>query len=276
MPEHHEHQPTHHETERPADWLPSGIEQTEFLKKDREWQGIEDRIGQPRITQNVYYPEVIQWIQATYHDNPDLFSYFEAGCGHGNDLRAIRRELGARGHFLGVDMSQAEILHGLEHYHDAADTRELFAQGDLRDLRQINVWNPTTHDYSQPRQLRDGEFDLIYFEAVLHGLGYGQKTYHDKKAAAQQMLSELSRLCKPGGTFFGRANAFGPGLTHEQQLQLMRSLNDWRFIPPADELETMLRDAGFTNLKTSATIHEKASEEQKRENVVRFSFMAKR
>ena len=79
--------------EKPKDWLPDGLDEKDYLKKDKEWPSLEKRLGNPRILQHIYLPEVLAWVQKEFKDNPDDFSYFEAGCGHGNDLRAIRKEL---------------------------------------------------------------------------------------------------------------------------------------------------------------------------------------
>lgn len=171
-------------TEKPEDWLPDGVDKEHYLKKDKEWPGLEGRLGEPRILKHIYFLEVFNWIQEKYKDNPDDFFYFEAGCGHGNDLRAIKEKLGRRGHFLGADMSKAEIMHGMQFYRqheNTVESRKLFAQGDLRNLRYINIWDEEKGDFSQLTVIKDGEFDLIYMESVLHGLGYGKKTYREKK-----------------------------------------------------------------------------------------------
>lgn len=267
------------ELEKPKDWLPDGANTEHYLKEDKEWLGLEKRIGQSRILKNVYFQEVFDWIQKKHKDNPDGFSYFDAGCGHGNDLRAFKKKLGNRGHFLGVDMSKAEIMHGIEYYHqqeqeNAEESRELFAQGDLRDLSHINIWDEEKGDFSRQTGIKNNGFDLVYMEAVLHGLGYGKKTYQEKKESAQQMFDELYRVCKVGGKFFGRANIFGPNITKEQQLERMRQANEWRFIPEAQELEEMLRQAGFKNIKT--TMRKQEEEMERRKGHLRFSFLAEK
>ncbi|MDZ7798248.1 MAG: class I SAM-dependent methyltransferase [Patescibacteria group bacterium] len=262
--------------EKPEDWLPGGTEQEQYLKEHKEWRGLEKRLGQPRILNNVYFPEILAWIQEEFKDNPDAFSYFEAGCGHGNDFRTIRKELKARGRYLGVDMSKAEIIHGMKFYKDAEEARKLFAQGDLRNLRHVNIWDRGKRDFSQPVEIKDGEFDLIYMEAVLHGLGYSKKTFQEKKESAQQMLNELYRICKAGGKFFGRASIFGSTITKEKQFELLRKTNNWRFIPEAEEFKEILKKAGFTNIKGALTPHEKAKEDPNKKDILRFSFLAEK
>ncbi len=278
--EKYQEQPQFNEkVEKPKDWLPDGTDKEHYLKEDKEWLGLERRLGQPRILKHIYFPEVFDWIQKEYKDNSDDFSYFEAGCGHGNDLRAIRKELGGRGRFLGVDMSRAEIMHGMEFYQQRENTeksRKLFAQGDLRNLKHINIWDEEKGDFSKPIEIKDGEFDLIYMEAVLQGLGYGKKNYQEKKEAAQQFLNELYRICKDGGKFFGRANTFGPTITKEQQLELLRKTNNWRFIPEAEEFEEMLKQTGFTNIKKTLNPHEKTEEDPNRKDILRFSFLVEK
>ena len=276
--ERHQEEPQFREgEEKPKDWLPDGTEQEQYLKEDKEWRGLEKRLGEPRILKNVYYPEVMDWIQREFKGNPDDFSYFEAGCGHGNDLRAMRKELDGRGRFLGVDMSKAEIMRGLEFYRPQDDpeaARSLFAQGDLRDLRHIFVWDKGQGDFSQQTEIKDDECDVVYMEAVLHGLGYGKKTFQEKKESARQMLTELHRICRPGGRFFGRANAFGPTITKEQQLELLRRTNNWRFFPEAEEFEEMLRQTGFTNIQKTLRQREKADKDPNKKDILRFSFLA--
>jgi len=267
------------ETEKPRDWLPDGTDQELYLKKDKEWPNLEKRLGQPRILKNSYFPEVLDWVQKKYKDNPDDFSYFEAGCGHGNDLRAIRKELNGQGRFLGVDMSRAEIMRGLEFYQqreneDTEEAEKLFARGDLRDLKNINIWDKEKGDFSQPTEIKDNEFDLVYLEAILHGFGYGKKTYQEKKESAQQLLNELFRIRKAGGKFFGRASAFGPTIKKEEQLELLRKTNNWRFIPEVEELEEMLKQAGFKNIKKTLSPHEKADKDPAKKDILRFSFLA--
>lgn len=268
------------EAKKLQDWLPDGTDDKKhILKEDTEWHGLERRLGQPRILKHIYFPEVLDWIQQKYKNNPDDFSYFEAGCGHGNDLRAIRKELDGRGHFLGVDISRAEIMHGLEFYQQQENTeesRKLFAQGDLRNLKHINIWDNEKGDFSQSAEIKDKEFDYIYMEAVLHGLGHSKKTYQEKRENAQKMLNELARICKKGGKFLGRASVFGPGITKEQQFDLMRKTNNWRFIPEAKELEEMLKQAEFTNIKITLNPHERAETDPNKKNIQRFSFLAEK
>jgi len=267
------------ETEKSQDRLPDGTEQEYYLKKNKEWPKLDRRLGKPRMLKNIYFSEVFKWIQSIHKDNPDDFSYFEAGCGHGNDLRAIKEKLEGRGRFFGVDMSEAEIKHGLEFYHgqeDMEESKKIFAQGDVRDLRHINIWDKDKGDFSQPSAVGDGEFDLVYFEAILHGLGYGKDTYQEKKDSAQRMLNELYRICKPGGRFFGRASTFGPSITKEQQFELLRETNNWRFIPGAEEFERMLKQAGFINIKKTLDRHEKVEENPDKRNILRFSFLAEK
>lgn len=265
---------------KPHDWLPDGTgDEKHRLTKDTEWHDLENRLGQPRILKNIYFQEVFNWIREKFKNNPEDFSYFEAGCGHGNDLRAIKKELGGKGRFFGVDMSEAELEHGLEFYRNQESTKEsrkLFAQGDLRNLRNINIWNDKKDGFSQPTEIKDSEFDLIYMEAVLHGLGHGKKTYHEKKEAAQQMFNELYRICKDGGKIFGRANVFDPTITKKQQLQLFRKLNNWRFTSEIEELEEMLTQAGFTIIEKTLTPHEKANINPDKKNILRMSFLAQK
>ena len=263
----------------PDDWLPDGTDAVYYLKEDKEWLGLEKRIGQPRILKNVYFQEVFDWVHKKYEGDPDSFSYFEAGCGHGNDLRAIKKKLGGKGRFLGVDISKAEIMHGMEYYQqqereNTEESRELFAQGDLRDLNHINIWDEGKGDFSQQTKIQDNEFGLVYMEAVLHGLGYGKKTYQDKKESAQQMLDELYRICKVGGRFFGRASVFGSNITKEQQFKFVRQTNEWRFIPEVQELEEMLKQAGFKDIKINTEIQEEGIE--KGGIFLRFSFLAEK
>lgn len=276
----HPDQPHFNEGEEgPEGLLPDGTEREDYVKKDREWPNLERRLGEPRILNNSYSSEVIDWVQDKYGDNPDDFSYFEAGSGHGNDLRSIRKELNERGRYLGVDMSAAEIMHGLDYYkeqEDTEETRKLFAQGDLRDLAHIKTFDEEKGDFSKPAEIKDGEFDVVYMEAVLHGFGYGKDSHQQKKESAQQAINELYRICKPGGKFFGRAKTFNTTISKEDQHQLLRDTNNWRFVPDAEEFEDILKQAGFINIKKTVIQDEKADKDPSRKDMVRFSFLAEK
>ncbi len=225
--------------------LPTG-EDTHHLQKYAEWESIRKRLGQPRIPNNLFLPDVLQWYNEKFSDTPQDFSFFEAGCGHGNDLRALREMLGGEGYYLGVNMSQIEILRGIDHY---KEQRELgiksFAQGNLRDLKNLFRWDEGFESFSIPFCVEDNSFDLVHMEAVLHGLGHGEGTYQGKKQAAQKMLNELFRICKSGGRFFGRANVFRPDLSWKERMQFLQEAKDWHFVPGAEEFKEMLDEAGF-------------------------------
>jgi SAM-dependent methyltransferase len=264
---------------RATDQLPEGEPDEGYLKEDREWPRLENRLGQSRILIHRYFTEVLGWIKQK--DNPDNFSYFEAGCGHGNDLRAIRKELEKRGRFLGVDLSRAEIMHGLNFYkqrdnEDSETAKKLFAVGNLGNLRHLNAWDQGNKKFSQKLSIDDGEFDLIYIEAVLHSFGYGYKTYREKKAAAQQFFNELARICKSGGKFFGRAIVFASFMTEEQRFKILRQYGRWHFYPTANEFKSMLEEAGFKNIKTILNPHEKAQTDPSKKNMFLSSFLAER
>jgi len=228
---------------------------------------------------NIFFPKVYDWIHKKYKDNLDNFSYFEAGCGHGNDLRAIKKKMDNQGRYLGVDISKAEILHGIEFYRKKENTEEskkLFAQGDLRNLKDIYIWDKKRNDFSRPSKLKNNEFDLIYMEAVLHGLGHSQKTLKEKRESAQLMLNELYRICKVGGKFFGRANIFNNSINNKQQLEFLRKTNNWRFIPDFKELMKILKKAGFKNIKTNLSPHKKAKKYPDKKYLLKFSFLAEK
>jgi len=260
--------------EKTADWLPDGTDKTDYVKPDKEWTRLERRIGQPRILDHVYFPKVQRWIETNFI--PDNLKYFEAGCGHGNDLRAIKNALGGHGHFLGVDMSLAEIQRGLEYYREQDDpeAKQMFAQGDLRNLHEVQVWDEASGNFSKPFNIPDDEFDLVYFEAVMHGLGYGSATYHEKKDSAQQMLGELFRIVKPDGKLFGRASTFTDAIDMEARLKLLRDTDNWRFMPSASEFEEMLAQAGFKNIEKTLAPHPRADSDVNKKDVLKFSFLA--
>ncbi len=262
-----------------SDYLPDGISDGRYLRKDSEWPNLENRLGQPRILQHYYFPEVLDWIKK--QDDADDFFYFEAGCGHGNDLRALKKTLNGRGRFLGVDVSRAEIMRGLDFYkqRDSENTREAaksFAVGDFHDLHKVLAWDEKDQDFSYLYEINDSTFDLLYMEAVLQACGYGYKTYADKKESASRFLSELSRVCKKGGKFLGRITAFMPFVSRERQFNLLRAANNWRFIPELDEFIVMLRRAGFDNINRSVRPYEKVNLNSGRENIIKISFLAQK
>jgi len=269
------------------DSLPSGEDQKNYLNQTREWERLDNRLGEPRVEEhNIYLKEIIAWVAEKYKNNPEGFAFFEAGCGHGNDFRVLKKKLqeiiGEQGRFLGVDFSEAEIERGLEFYHEkkqenTTEARNSFAQGDLRNLKEVKTFNPETNDFSKSEKLADNSFDLIYMEAVLHGLGHGEGTYEGKKNAAQKALNELFRICKSGGRFFGRANAFDEkAISKEEQFELLRANNDWRFTSEVEELKEMLTQAGFRIIETSIIPHPGSEKDPSKKNRLKFTFMVEK
>lgn len=225
--------------------LPTGVD-VHPLGKNEEWKNINKRIEKPRILKHVLFAEVKEWYKRTFSDDPQGFSFFEAGCGHGNDLRALRNLLGDEGYYLGANISEVEIFKGIKHYKEEKRlAARLFAQGNLCDLRKLFIWDEKKEDFSWPMSVESDSFDLVYMEAVLHGLGYGEDTHRKKKQAAQKMLNELFRICKPGGRFFGRANVFRPGIRQEDRIRILHETNCWHFVPGSGEFMEMLFEAGF-------------------------------
>ncbi len=267
--------------EKPADWLPDGSEQTAYIKRSQEWPNLEKRLGQPRILDHVYCQEIISWIKEKFKDQPQAFSFFEACSGHGNDLRAFRNKLGQIGRFLGIDISQAEIERGLKFYHERdgevpEEAAKLFAQGDLLDLKHLNAWDEEKKDFSRPLEIKDEEFDLAYMEANLHAFGYGKKTFQEKRQTGQLYFNEICRILKPGGKLFGRANTFNSTLPKDEQLEQLRQTNEWRFFPDDKELLAMIKQAGFTKIKTLIAKHEKANIKPTRKDFLNISFLAEK
>lgn len=262
-----------------SDYLPDGINDERYLKEDKEWPTLEDRLGQPRISKHYFIYEVLDWIKQK--ENPDDFFYLDAGCGHGNDLRDLRKTLNCRGHFLGIDLSRAEIMRGLEFYgqkygQNAAEYIKLFGLGNLHNLHQIFTWDEKKENFSSPKSIRDNEVDLIYMEAVLQASGYGYNTYQEKKESAQLTLNELSRVCKAEGKFLGRTMVFTHAISKEQQFDVLREYGNWQFIPELGELRAMLKEAGFNNIKSIIHPHEKAATNLSRKDVVKVSFLAQK
>lgn len=112
-------------------------------------------------------------------------------------------------------------------------------------------------------------------EAVLQASGYGHNTFQKKKESAQLTLNELSRVCKAGeGKFLGRAMAFAPTVSKEQQFSILREHGIWQFIPGLDELIVMFGEAGFNNTKSVVYPHEKAATDLSKKDVVKIFFLA--
>lgn len=265
--------------------LPNGHGQVGYLERHGHWPGLERRMGlEKKILKNPYLPQILAWVQKEFCKDPRGISYFEAGCGYGNDIRAfmgVLGEMAERSRFLGVDMSEAEIKRGLEYYHreageDLTKGRELFAQGDMRDLKNLNTWNDEAGDFSKPLEIEDGEFDLIFFETMLHGLGHGFGTYHEKMESSQKMLDELFRICKSGGRIFGQASTFDTDISRKQQFDVLRRTKDWRFIPKTEELWEMFKKAGFKNIRMSLVPHERGVTEPDKKYIRRSYFSAEK
>lgn len=279
--------------EKPADWLPKGIDLESYV----EWKwdsvgekniGLKKRIGQPRIEHNPFFDYFLERIKKFKDNNPEKLKFFEAGSGHGNDYRVVKdllMEEGLNVDTLGVEYSQKEIRDGLEFYQDRdgdkethRDIAELMAQGDLRDLRNIKFLNPKTGEFDRVEEIEDGTYGVIYFEAIMHAFGMGEGSYKEKKANAMKMLKELNRIAQDGAMFFGRASVFGPDdqgkvLSEEEQMDFLRENNEWRFFPhDMEEFKKMLKEAGFEVVKMDRLIRDSKKEKATRRNVNRISF----
>jgi SAM-dependent methyltransferase len=259
--------------------LPDGREDHRYLNEDQEWPTLYTRLGMPRILDHCYIEDVKEYIGRK--DNPSDFSFLDAGCGHGNDLRAFRKLLASEGRYLGLDISRAEILRGLDFYQDRdgenpEEAIKLFGLANLQDLSQIFLWDNEDQGFSFNKGLLDEEFDLVYTEAVLHSFGYGYKYYEQKKAAARRALNEFFRVCKRGGIYFGRTTVFKSSISKEAQLRCLIDEEDWRFIPGAEELLEMFRQAGFDEIKNMLSPHPKAKINLSRKDMLTISFLLKK
>lgn len=262
-----------------SDFLPSGENDSPHLKKDKEWPNLSSRLGSPRIMNHHFFPEIFDWVKQK--EDLSNFSYFEAGCGHGNDLRIMKKVLGSASNFLGVDLSKEEIMRGLDFYakRDGEKTDEaikMFGLGDLHDLSLVNIWEDKDQDFSCYRIINDEEFYLVYLEAVLQAAGYGYSTYEEKKNSALKILKELSRVCKTEGKFFGRITGFSSIISKEQQFAILREDNRWHFVPELDEFMAMLRLAGFDNIQRVVRPHEDADTVSNKKHYIRISFLAEK
>ena len=256
--------------------LPSGLGEKGYLQRDEEWPRLKNRLGKQRILDHALFQNVMAWYREKFAKNPDDFNFFEAGCGHGNDLRAFRAKLFGKGNFLGVDFSEAEIIRGIKFYGETMEeAQKVFVQGDLFDLKNLLSWDQSEEKFSLLLSIDECMADLIYMEAVLHAFGYGFHDYSIKKYSAQIYLDEVSRICKNDGRFFGRVNVFGPGICKDEQFELLRRTENWRFMPEAEEFIEMLESAGFKLLaKPEIFPHEKAASHPDRKHVCKLSFLA--
>jgi len=257
--------------------LPDGKNDLRYLNENEEWPNLVNRLGKPRITGHHFYLEVLDWIRQK--NNPDSFSYLDAGCGHGNDLRALRAELGGHGKFIGVDISKAEIMRGLDYYREQEKFEEavqMFCLGSLKNLESVKVWDGQKKDFAKIGMITNETVDLVYMEAVLQASGYGHKAYAEKRESALQTLRELARVCKKRGKFIGRVSAFIPGVSKEKQFEILNTTGRWHFIPDADELIMLLRVAGFDNIQRSIRPHEDADKDLGKKDTVKVSFLAEK
>lgn len=265
----------------PADNLPDGKEDKRYLNPNEEWPNLSKRFSEnlSRIQRNHYFDEVIGWIKDNYSETG--FNYFEAGCGYGKSVRAIKRILETMkidGHFLGVDLSKAEIMNGLLHYNQEGENFDeavkMFGLGNLQDLSSVTVYNEVSHSWDKEIKIKEGTVDLIFMEAVLQASGYGLNNYSEKRAAALNVLKELVRICRVGGKFMGRVSVFAPYITQEQGFSILREQNNWRFVPGYDEVLAMLRKSGFDKIKWVANPHENSDKNKK--DFVKISFLAEK
>jgi len=260
------------------DELPSGLHQEKYPSENLAAQ---HELGRPQLAEHYAYQEIINWAKDQCRKNPGAFSFLDAGCRYGDNLRAFRKQLAQPGHFLGVDSRDEAVKRGLVYYRirdndDAAAASQSFALGDLSHLKQIEVWQDEKTGFSQTRQLADNEFDLVYLESMLQLTGYGLHAYGIKKAAAQQVLNEMFRVCKPGAKIFGRVICFAYSLAPEERLDILRSEKDWRFIPGIAEFADMLKDAGFKDIDASSSPYPPAAAyiDPGKKNLVQLSFVA--
>lgn len=257
--------------------LPDGKDDTRYLNENEEWPNLVNRLGEPRILNHQFYSETMEWIKQK--NNPDLFSFLDAGCGHGNDLRALRTELGGRGNFFGVDISKAEIMHGLDFYREQEEFEEavkMFGLGSLNNPQSIRVWDNREQDFSKQGIITNEAVDLIHMEAVLQAAGYGEKVYAEKKEKAFQVLRELARVCKKGGKFLGRVSAFSAEISREKQFEILQSNNCWHFVPGTDEFVMMLRLVGFDKIQRVFRPHEDAATDSSKRGRIKISFLAEK
>lgn len=260
------------------DKLPDGTAEYQYMNANYEWPGLSGRLGEPRIFAHPYFIEAMAWVQLACIGNEGSFSFLDAGCGHGNDVRALRTRIVGNVTFLGVDLSVATLQAGLDYYENhenenRLEAQKLFAVGNLRDLRRVYTLEGMS---LKPLKIEDASFDLVYFEAMLQASGHGYGTYRQKKEAAQKILNELARVTKPGGKLLGRVTVFASSLSKEQRFDVLRQEGNWRFIPGGEEFLSMLEEAGFKNSNGRLSSPYKLGTETAHKEYLRFPFLAER
>jgi len=163
-------------------------------------------------------------------------SCMDIGSGAGVFLKYVSERHGAH-NIIGVDISEGMLAQSLLDKPFQAD----LAQGSVLDL-----------------PVREGRFDLVFMEEVLHHLV--SKNRADSKKLARRAISNIRRMVRPGGALILREEYYeswlAPTLSSTLIMHLLSLFNALRVKLPHKEAHMGLRVAFYTRGEIRAMVEE--------------------
>jgi len=167
-------------------------------------------------------------------------SCMDIGSGAGVFLRYVSGRYGAH-NVVGIDISEGMLAQSLLDKPFQAD----LAQGSVLDL-----------------PVREGRFDLVFMEEVLHHLV--SKNRADSKKLARRAIGNIKRMIRPGGAFILREEYyeswFAPTLSSTLIMLLLSLFNALRMRLPHKEAHMGLKVSFYTRDEIRAMVEEAGGE----------------
>ncbi|HEX9913911.1 MAG TPA: class I SAM-dependent methyltransferase [Candidatus Bathyarchaeia archaeon] len=170
----------------------------------------------------------------------DVGSCVDIGSGAGVFLKYVSRRYGAH-NVIGLDVSEGMLAQSLLDKPFQAD----LAQGSVLDL-----------------PLREGRFDLVFMEEVLHHLV--SRSRADSKKLAKRAIGNIKRMVRPGGAFILREEYYEswliPTISSTLIMLLLGLFNVLRIKLPHKEAHMGLKVAFYTRDEIRAMVEEAGGE----------------
>ena len=167
-------------------------------------------------------------------------SCMDIGSGAGVFLRYVSGRYGVH-NVVGIDISEGMLAQSLLDKPFQAD----LAQGSVLDL-----------------PVREGRFDLVFMEEVLHHLV--SKNRADSKKLARRAIGNIKRMIRPGGAFILREEYyeswFAPTLSSTLIMLLLSLFNALRMRLPHKEAHMGLKVSFYTRDEIRAMVEEAGGE----------------
>jgi len=217
----------------------------------------EAALGQRQVMD--YFNETIEFYDRSQLDDEDKFlSFFsfeeevipkylgrvescmDIGSGAGVFLRYVSERYDAH-NVVGIDISEGMLAQSLLDKPSQAD----LAQGSVLDL-----------------PVREGRFDLVFMEEVLHHLV--SKNRADSKKLARRAIGNIRRMIRPGGAFILREEYyeswFAPTLSSTLIMLLLSLFNALRMRLPYKEAHMGLKVSFYTRDEIRVMVEEAGGE----------------